>query len=333
MGHAKGSGLSTGQLFLRISALVITAVAALWLTGASPSAGLTLDSEEQTLFTLINDYRERHDLPPLAPSIALGDSAAWMAQDMAANDYFSHIDSLARGPFQRMADFGYDYSTWKGENLAAAAQTAEKAFALWKGSLVHQANLLNADFKVIGIGRAYNDASTYGWYWVADFGGYLDSTCSKPDSDGDGLGDACDSTPLGVCDGLAVTNRGTKGDDSLTGTPSRDVIHGGAGDDVIDLLAGDDFACGGSGNDTIYGRDGTDMLLGQRGIDTLSGGRGDDTETGSYQNDRLLGGYGNDDLKGGDGDDALDGGADSDSCDGGPGTNTAVTCETTMNVP
>jgi hypothetical protein len=36
--------------------------------------------------------------------------------------------------------------------------------------------MLYAGYKVIGIARAYNDSSTYRWYWVTDFGGVVDQT-------------------------------------------------------------------------------------------------------------------------------------------------------------
>jgi hypothetical protein len=90
---------------------------------------------------------------------------------MATNNYFSHTDSLGRDPFERMADFGYTYNTWKGENLAAGADTAQGAFNLWKNSPGHNANMLNGNFKVIGIARVYGAGSQYGWYWTTDFGG------------------------------------------------------------------------------------------------------------------------------------------------------------------
>jgi hypothetical protein len=38
--------------------------------------------------------------------------------------------------------------------------------------------MLNPSFVVIGIGRAFNSNSTYGWYWTTDFGGFLDQTIS-----------------------------------------------------------------------------------------------------------------------------------------------------------
>jgi chitodextrinase len=34
--------------------------------------------------------------------------------------------------------------------------------------------MLDPDFKVVGIGRSYNSASAYGWYWTFDFGDYAD---------------------------------------------------------------------------------------------------------------------------------------------------------------
>ena len=40
----------------------------------------------------------------------------------------------------------------------------------------HNAAMLNPAYTVFGIGRAYNAAATYRWYWTADFGGYADRT-------------------------------------------------------------------------------------------------------------------------------------------------------------
>jgi len=138
-----------------------------------------LDLEEQAFLTLINNYRRANGLSPdLIPSPTLTATADWMSQDMADYNYFSHTDSLGRNPFQRMAAFGYDcaaYNTWCGENLAAGCQTAQACFDVWKNSPGHNGNMLNSNFRVIGIGRAYNASSTYGWYWTTDFGGVVDT--------------------------------------------------------------------------------------------------------------------------------------------------------------
>ncbi|HXG36716.1 MAG TPA: CAP domain-containing protein [Dehalococcoidia bacterium] len=155
---------SQGDLYLRAEALGPPALA------ADRQAGLA-GAEEQTLVSLINNYRASRGLSSLSVSGTLTNAAVWMSQDMATKDYFSHTDSLGRDPFQRMADFGYSYNNWMGENLAAAPPDAATVLQLWTASPTHNAVLLNPNFQVVGIGRAYNAASTYGWYWAADFGG------------------------------------------------------------------------------------------------------------------------------------------------------------------
>jgi len=126
------------------------------------------------LVTLINGYRAENGLGPLVTSPALMQAAQWMSEDMAGNGYLSHTDSLGRDNLGRLAAFGYDctaYNTWCGENLAAGPATAWETFDAWRNSAGHNDLLLKADFVTLGIGCAYNQDSTYGWYWVLDLGG------------------------------------------------------------------------------------------------------------------------------------------------------------------
>ncbi len=152
--------------------LAVAAIA-LILAG-SPRPAAALDSEETAVLDLINQYRSANGLGTVSLNGALNNAARWMSDDMANNNYFSHTDSLGRDPFVRLGDFGYTYNTWKGENLAAGIDSAQEAFDLWKGSPGHNANMLNPNFKVIGIARAYSASSTFGWYWSTDFGGQED---------------------------------------------------------------------------------------------------------------------------------------------------------------
>ena len=99
---------------------------------------------------------------------------------MAEKDYFSHTDSLGRDPFQRMADSGYTYNAWKGENLAAGSDTPQLTFQLWRDSPGHNANMLNPNFVVVGLAKAHDPDSTYGWYWAAEFGGYDEGGSPPP---------------------------------------------------------------------------------------------------------------------------------------------------------
>lgn len=163
---------------LLLAPLAVAAIA-LVLAG-SPRPAAALDSEETAVLDLINQYRSANGLGTVSLNGALNNAARWMSDDMANNNYFSHTDSQGRDPFVRLSDFGYTYNTWKGENLAAGIDSAQEAFDLWKGSPGHNANMLNPNFKVIGIARTYSASSTFGWYWSTDFGGQGDDVPPPP---------------------------------------------------------------------------------------------------------------------------------------------------------
>lgn len=128
--------------------------------------------EALELTALINAYRVDNGLSALSLSLTLTDVAAWMSQDMAEKDYFSHTDSLGRDPFQRMADFGYNYNAWKGEILARGSDTPELTLELWKASKEHNDVMLNPNFTTVGAAEALVPDYDYRWYWAVEFGGY-----------------------------------------------------------------------------------------------------------------------------------------------------------------
>lgn len=113
-------------------------------------------------------------MAPLKVLRALTEAARWMSHHLAADIIFDHTDNYGRDPFERMAHFGYDYNTWEGENIAAGNRTAFETFLQWKDSPDHNENMLDPAYKVIGIGMVHRHGSEYGYYWVTDFGGYVD---------------------------------------------------------------------------------------------------------------------------------------------------------------
>jgi uncharacterized protein YkwD/uncharacterized protein YraI len=175
------------SLLARISTAV--AVFSLFATGAAAapadptrfsgpalevsSADACADSEEVGFLALINDYRATSGLRPLSISSSLSSAAAYHSVDMAANGYLAHTLLDGTTVEQNMANFGYDGSA-HGENIAAGTQTAAEAMQTWQGSAEHNANMLNASFGAIGIGRAYDPNSQYGWYWTTIFGDVSD---------------------------------------------------------------------------------------------------------------------------------------------------------------
>ncbi len=133
----------------------------------------TLDASEQEFIKLINDYRATNGVSALKVSISLTNASRWKSNDMGSKNYFAHNDLDGRDPFQRMVAFGYNYNTWLGENIAAGFGDAASTFIQWKNSPGHDRNMLDPNFKVIGIGRAIYPSSRYVTYWTTDFGGEI----------------------------------------------------------------------------------------------------------------------------------------------------------------
>jgi uncharacterized protein YkwD/uncharacterized protein YraI len=140
---------------------------------AVSSADACTDSEEVGFLALINEYRAASGLRPLSLSSSLSSAAAYHSVDMAANGYLAHTLLDGTTVEQNMVNFGYEGGT-HGENIAAGTETAAEAMQTWQGSAEHNASMLNASFGAIGIGRAYDPNSQYGWYWTTIFGDVSD---------------------------------------------------------------------------------------------------------------------------------------------------------------
>jgi hypothetical protein len=140
------------------------------------------ESQAQRFLQLINDYRLSEGESALKLSSALTAAAQGHSDDMATRNYFSHTTPEGVTFDQRIREAGYTYSTALGENIAAGYETADSVFAAWKSSPGHNSNMLSAMFVVIGIGLAYNEQSTYRYYWTTDFGGYDDTGTQPPPS-------------------------------------------------------------------------------------------------------------------------------------------------------
>ena len=158
-----------------VFALALIVIGALSLPRASVQAisncdvaDLTVDTAEIDFLNLLNAYRVENALQPLTMSANLNRAASWMARDLAINDYFDHTDLLGRSAGTRIRDCGGAGST--GENIGAGTQrdTAQEQFDAWKASPGHNANMLYAGYRQMGIARYFYQDSTYRWYWVLD---------------------------------------------------------------------------------------------------------------------------------------------------------------------
>ena len=145
------------------------------------------------------------NLHPLAWDNALGAAASDHSTDMAQQDYFSHLSLDGRQFNQRITAAGYPYSTG-GENIACGYSTPQAVMNGWMNSSGHRANILNASFCDIGVGYAFESASSYRYYWTQDLGRDHRSGVSVCAASGDPV-----SGNDGVPTDSATTNEGGGG--------------------------------------------------------------------------------------------------------------------------
>ena len=137
---------------------------------ATPPSPSGPNDFELEVWRLTNQQRQANGLPDLAWANELWCAARRHSEDMATNNCFSHYGCLdGSSPWQRIADCGYQMTTG-GENIAAGFSTPASVVQGWMGSEGHRANILNPNFREIGVGYAYNQNSTYGHYWTQDMG-------------------------------------------------------------------------------------------------------------------------------------------------------------------
>jgi len=147
--------------------------------GAGP-ATTPLDSEELAFLNIINDYRANNGLGALTACVSLNRTAQGHSEDMRDQDYFDHTGLNGSTPWDRACDACFDLgcgpSTAMAENIAAGNPGAMDTFTQWKNSPGHDANMLDSDFTMIGIGRSLG-GGTYGTYWTNVFAGSDEPSC------------------------------------------------------------------------------------------------------------------------------------------------------------
>jgi uncharacterized protein YkwD len=204
------------------------------------------DAEEVAFLGLINDYRAANGLAPLAMSPTLTSAARGHSQDMATNNYFDHVGLDGSTFSQRIAAAGYPGGT-TAENIFAGDERATGAMESWKNSPPHNANMLDPAYKAIGIGRAFDANSQFGWYWTTTFGDQVDAACgAEAAAQPAGNGTAGNGQTQAGTDGQpAQVGTGTDGQTDQTGGATNDAAgpdrdgDGLPDDDEINMIGTD----------------------------------------------------------------------------------------------
>lgn len=114
---------------------------------------------------LVNQQRALVGCTPVTADSRLTALADTFSQDMAARGFFDHTDPDGASPWVRAQKAGI--ASMGGENIARGQVDAAAVMQSWMASDGHRANILNCDFKSIGVGVHFADG---GPWWTQDFG-------------------------------------------------------------------------------------------------------------------------------------------------------------------
>jgi uncharacterized protein YkwD len=114
--------------------------------------------------------RKKAGAPPLRPNERLEQAAQRHAVDMLARHYFAHESPEGETVRERARAAGYDWRAI-GENIAEGQLSVDEVMDTWMHSPPHRRNILDRDFKELGVGLALG-RSGGGWQveWVQVFG-------------------------------------------------------------------------------------------------------------------------------------------------------------------
>ncbi|MFI9582518.1 CAP domain-containing protein [Streptomyces sp. NPDC052236] len=129
-------------------------------TGSSSAA-----AAEAAVLSLVNEERAKVGCSPVRADAALADLAGNFSADMAARDFFDHTNPDGLTPWDRAAQAGVE--SLGGENIARGQADAAAVMTSWMNSDGHRANILNCDYKTLGVGVHLGAG---GPWWTQNFG-------------------------------------------------------------------------------------------------------------------------------------------------------------------
>lgn len=111
---------------------------------------LFADITRTALLEYLNQARKNSGLTPLVENPKLEQSALLKAKDILEKDYFAHWTPDGKSPWYwfNLANYNFSYA---GENLAIGFLDSKEVFDAWMNSFSHRANILNPNYKEIGI--------------------------------------------------------------------------------------------------------------------------------------------------------------------------------------
>lgn len=100
-----------------------------------------------------NEERTADELPPLVRNATLDRAATLKAEHMAEHGYFAHFSPAGVSPWHWFQEAGYAF-VHAGENLAVFFTDSDEVVDAWMASPTHRDNIMDGDYREIGVGTA-----------------------------------------------------------------------------------------------------------------------------------------------------------------------------------
>ncbi|WP_351223495.1 CAP domain-containing protein [Streptomyces sp. NPDC002133] len=123
------------------------------------------NAAEAAVLQLVNEERAKVGCSPVRANASLASLAGAFSADMATRGFFDHTDLDGDTPWDRAAQAGI--TGMAAENIARGQADAETVMRSWMNSDGHRANILNCDYRTMGVGVYFADG---GPWWTQDFG-------------------------------------------------------------------------------------------------------------------------------------------------------------------
>jgi len=119
---------------------------------------------ESAVLGLVNEERAKVGCSPVRADAKLAKLAGDFSEDMAERGFFDHTDPDGATPWDRADKAGVP--ALGGENIARGQADADAVMNSWMNSDGHRANILNCDYKTMGVGANMDSG---GPWWTQDF--------------------------------------------------------------------------------------------------------------------------------------------------------------------
>ncbi len=148
--HHRAHALNQGALLGYLVVFILTIAGFYFLRINAPQILGTAQYTGEQIIQLTNIKRAEYGLSPLVSNPLLSLAASAKADDMFSDSYWAHYSPSGKTPWKFITEAGYKY-IYAGENLARDFNDPVDVVNAWMASPTHRSNVLDENFKEIGV--------------------------------------------------------------------------------------------------------------------------------------------------------------------------------------